>query len=60
MMGYGMMGFFPIIFMIIYLVAVAYFFYLLASISKSITRIADRLDKCTVEIKQNNDVSDMR
>jgi len=63
MMGYGMMGmggFFPALFMIIYLVLVVYFFYLLASMNTSLKRIADRLEKYPVETNRKNDDSDVR
>lgn len=60
MMGYGMMGgFFPAIFMIIYLAVVAYFFYLLTSITKSLKRIADRVENYPVEINRKKDEPDI-
>lgn len=45
MMYDGMMSGYGLVFMVIYLGAVVYFFYLLASIAKSLGRIADRLDR---------------
>lgn len=47
MMYGGMMGF-GFLFMVIYLAVVIYFFYLLTSITKSVRRIANRLDKMSV------------
>lgn len=45
MMYDGMMSGYGIVFMLAYLGAVVYFFYLLSSIAKSLGRIADRLDR---------------
>lgn len=45
MMYDGMMSGYGIVFMLVYLGAVVYFFYLLSSIAKSLGRIADRLDR---------------
>ncbi|MDU2065080.1 MAG: hypothetical protein E6713_09560 [Sporomusaceae bacterium] len=48
-MMYGsMMGGFGFVFMVIYLAIVIYFFYLLTSITKSVKRIADKLDRMPV------------
>lgn len=41
----GMMSGFGLAFVLIYLAAVVYFFYLLTGIAKSLRRIADRLDE---------------
>lgn len=60
MMGYGMMGgFFPAIFITIYLVVVIYFFYLLTSITKSLKRIADRVENDPAQINRKKDGPDV-
>lgn len=59
MMGYGMMGGFSIIFMIIYLSIIGYFFYLLTSMNTSLKRIADRVDNYPVVINRKKDEPDM-
>jgi hypothetical protein len=45
MMYDGMMSGYGFVFMLVYLGAVVYFFYLLTSMAKALGRIADRLDK---------------
>lgn len=45
MMYNGMMGGFGFVFSIIYIVGFVYFFYLMSSIAKSLTKIANKTDK---------------
>jgi len=49
--GYGMFSFFPVLFFIIWVGVIAYVLVLLTRMSKSLERIADKVEK--LEIKRD-------
>lgn len=55
MMYDGMMGGFGFLFMLVYFGAVAYFFFLMSSMAKSLGRIANKIDRLSSnDANENN------